>query len=707
MPKSYPTQMIQPPGKHNPPYPCIHTDHVKEYLSLPFDYLLPPQSDFLPYLEDDGTNIVVAAATSSGKTVIAELFAARAIKLGRKVLYIAPMKALADQKYDDWTNPSHTFFKHSIEILTGDFTLTEQKREKLMNANIIIMTPEMFNSKCRFYSKHEWIHNSVFIGDEIHLISSKNRGDSEEVGIVQYHENSPSSRILFLSATLPNVDDFGTWLTHLSGKPSKIIKSDYRPTKLEIHFEEIAGNAEYSVTETRRMYKTIEIIKRHPGESVIAFVGSKKFGYDLCLRLEKEGIKHYFHNADLERDKRIKIANDFISGDLKVLVATSGMAWGLNSPAINVIMCHTAFGLTPMDPSNINQAIGRAGRSGWSDTGRAYIIVAAHKKDDEQKRIFSDYKIESTLTDVNTLMFHVLSYINDGVIKNAEHLYDWHKKTLASVQGQELTLETSEKVLKALAAKKMIVLKEDGYRTNDLGKITSQMYMSPLDVGDWFENFSKLKAIIPPPGYDEEDEEEINANVAMALANCFNFGATWNFSNGKYNLNQVAGSYISDPEKKCPEVIDLAHKRKLSIMENPQLKYAAVFNAALNGVENISMPLRNYQMTITKDIERTIATLMQCDERVGNVLKNLGKIDGFGWGKQWLTLANRIRYSVRHHLSEIVTIPQIGKVRAEKLFAAGIKNKKDFLDKADVCKKAIGEKTYLKAVSASNIEEED
>ena len=96
MPKTYPTEVVQSLGDHNKPSPCVATNEVKKYIDLDFEYLNPLQSKFLPYLEDDNTNIVVAAPTSSGKTLIAELFAARAILQGNKALYIAPMKALAD-----------------------------------------------------------------------------------------------------------------------------------------------------------------------------------------------------------------------------------------------------------------------------------------------------------------------------------------------------------------------------------------------------------------------------------------------------------------------------------------------------------------------------------------------------------------------------------------------------------------------------------
>jgi replicative superfamily II helicase len=278
----------------------------------------------------------------------------------------------------------------------------------LDNADIIILTPEMFNSKCRFYESNTWLHNSVFIGDEIHLLGLEGRGDAEEVGIVQYYENSPNSRALFLSATLPNVDDFGKWLEAMSGRPSKVIVSHYRPCKLNKQFYPFTGGKSWDETETRRMNATIDLIKKHQTEPMIVFVGSKKFGNTLCYRLKEASIPHYFHNADLDREKRRKIENGFKTGEFKVLISTSTLAWGVNTSARYVIIAHTSIGQNPIHPSNILQEMGRAGRTGWSDKGDVYIVCEDRKiagPSGENERIFSKYKVKSTLSDINTLCF--------------------------------------------------------------------------------------------------------------------------------------------------------------------------------------------------------------------------------------------------------------------------------------------------------------
>jgi len=718
MPRNYPTEVVQPLGKHNKPYPCVPTSEIKEYLDyLPFQYLNPPQSDYLPYNEEDETNIVVASATSSGKTVIAELFAARAISQRKRVLYIAPMKALADEKFREWTHESHTFSKFKTEILTGDIDVTAELKDRLKKANIIILTPEMFNSKCRSFAVHPWLENSVFVGDEIHLIGLTGRGDALEVGLIQYFENSPDSRALFLSATLPNVKDFGEWLEHMTGRESKVVVSDYRPCKLNRVFEPFLAHRKYAKTEEKRLERVVELIAEHCKESILVFTGSKVFGRKLSSELKRMKIDHRFHNADVAREtKKVKGSNGtevihgrkdiergFREGDFNVLIATTTMAWGCNTPARYVIQSHTKFGLTPMHPSNVIQAIGRAGRAGWSDKGDAIILAPKQDVEKENKRIFENYLIESTLTDANLLMFHVLSYICDGTITSAEQFYNWYKKTLASLQGKPLTEEKCNIVLENLRQRSMIVFKEGEYRATKLGEITAKMYMSPLDVSDWFKNFSKVKRIKTPQGSSEVEETRDNLEIAKALAGCYSWGITWKYDTlqKKFVKHQCSNVYITSLEKMTDEVSEVSGLLNMHPESNPNIKYIAIVYRLLCGKE-VSPSLNSYSMGITKDIERIISTLQQCDQYVGKHFhkRDPYKIPGFNWGRDWKNLECRLKYGVKSSLAELVDIPDIGKKRAESLESKGITTQDQVKNPAnrDACERAIGKTMYKKII---------
>ena len=965
MPKVFPTEIVQPLGLHNKPYPCVHTKHISDYLSLNYDYLNPIQSDFVNYLEDDEKNIIVASPTSSGKTVIAELFIARALKIGKKALYTAPMKALADEKYYDWTNLNHTFSKYEIEILTGDFEITKEKAESLNKSDIIILTPEMFNSKCRNFSNFPWLGNSWYIEDEAHLIGLSGRGDACEVGIIQYFENRKDSRALLLSATLPNVNDFGVWLNHMTGRESIILSSDYRPCKLNKEFvpfqiKSYNYSNRYEDIEKCRMEKVIKIIEENKHEPIIVFVGSKMFGTSLCKELEKLKINHKYHNADLERDERRKIEEGFRNNEFNVIVATTTVAWGClssdttvstedgyyniynskkvisvnnnidakektikitkivadnkiemkriitssglsiactedhvfptkikekkaidlntedylyiekpeqkeninfinkvgkydenffyilgimtgdeyeeydslsddmkkfiliddfgnkyldynlinsdikrlkkiisgllyscgtrnenkiifsnksynlcnfyvlymkkigiktkcimnnglleihedgeesqdmfvlekinyilkekdreivydlsmandneryiangivvhncNFPAKHVIQCHTKFGIKDMHPSGIIQAIGRAGRAGWSDKGEAHIVCIDKDVQKENKRIFQSYKIESTLNDVNTLMFHIISYIVDGKIKTKDDLIKWYQLTLSSIQKNHITEETASSVLKNLCSRGMIKENNGQYEATRIGKITARMYMSPLDVSDWFINFSKIKEIISK---NKLNNENINLDVAVCLSGCYSYGLTWKVGlDGKYFQAVSNTIYANKVEKSSPQVLEIGLLTKKSIEEYPHLKYTSIFYNLLNG-KNIDPKLNSTYMTIYRDFDRIISTLKQCDNEFGKFLNNKGRCSGFGWGYEWDSLLNKMKYGVSDDLIELVNIPNIGKTRAEKLKKHGIISKKQLFSESnkEICIKALGPNIYKKIIN--------
>ena len=866
MPKKYPTDLIQPAGNHNPKYECVKSEEVKDYISVSYPYLNPLQSDFIQYLEDDDTNIVVSAPTSSGKTLCAELFTARAIKQGKRVLYIAPMKALTDEKYYEWTNIGHSLSTNNIEILTGDFQLNEAKKNALNKADIIFLTPEMFNSKCRYYPSNSWLHNSVIITDECfpaetliwtgnenrltieevynskdithvmsfnhdslqyglekrkilrkirkefngkdlikinyvnskgefdnlictrnhkiyvegkdyiradeikkddvlirteehvcqdgvvcigaisscividfeifddlktkyvytlevegnhnyiannilvsncHLIGSNARGDKLEIGLIQYFENSPNSRALLLSATIPNVDDFSKFVQHNTKRETIFIKNPYRPCQLIEAFipfsdTSVGGSRmSYEQREISRLEKVIELVNKNKKESTLIFVGSKEFGRKLSERLEIYAIKHHFHNADLDREARNKIENEFRTGVFNVLIATSTLSWGINSPAVHVILSHTAFGLTEMDPSDINQAKGRAGRFGYSDKGYAHILVPKKDMEKEKRRLGSDYEIKSVLNDINIMTFHIISYIDNGHIKTAEELYNWHEKTLASIQKARYGIEvfsirSAQNVLDNLENRRMIKKDDEGnYSTTEIGQITARMYMSPLDVSDWFSNFSKISAINPSSGASPTQVDALNTSVALALGHC-------------YSWSNPAKVYISKAEQRTRTVVEFAQKLinegKLSwdtLQRNPYIKYASVFYALLKG-ETVDTSLQSIVYGMQQDFPRIISTMKQIDERYGKYHKKQGLCKGFDWGESWTRLLYRLRYpGISEHLWDLVSIDGIGLTFAKKLYGEGIKSKKDFENplNGNRIRDAIGEKRAEKIFS--------
>jgi replicative superfamily II helicase len=87
------------------------------YAKWDFSKFNPVQTSLLDYFDKD-VNGIVAASTSAGKTVCAEIFISYEVrKKNKKSIILFPIKALAQEKYDDWTSPSHHFSDLKIKIL--------------------------------------------------------------------------------------------------------------------------------------------------------------------------------------------------------------------------------------------------------------------------------------------------------------------------------------------------------------------------------------------------------------------------------------------------------------------------------------------------------------------------------------------------------------------------------------------------------------
>jgi len=83
-----------------------------------------------------------------------------------------------------------------------------------------------------------------------------------------------------------------------------------------------------------------------------------------------------FHNADLDRAERLALEAAFRARELRVLVATSTLAMGVNTPASTVIMVELQqWDGTPYTVAEYKNMVGRAGRLGFTERGRSAVIA--------------------------------------------------------------------------------------------------------------------------------------------------------------------------------------------------------------------------------------------------------------------------------------------------------------------------------------------
>ncbi len=647
------------------------------FANFPFEKFNPVQSGLFSVYDKDA-NCIVAASTSAGKTVCGEMFMAHEVRANKnKVIYLSPLKSLSQEKLDDWNKEAYHFGDLKVAICTGDYRMTAERKRELEEADIIIMTSEMLNSSSRNHKadKNQFLKQvGLVVIDESHLLGVPGRGDHLESGIMKFTEANTYARFLLLSATMPNVDEVGRWLHSLNGKSTYLLQSDYRPCKLNIHYEKYLDVAfGYDENESRKAHMATQIIRKHIKDKFICFVHTKKTGELLLQRLIGLGIKCDYHNANLDKDKRVKIERQFREDpDLRVIVATSGLAQGLNMPARRVIILGLHRGLTEVETHDIIQMAGRAGRPQYDPEGDAYILVPIRNYDDHVKRLTKPVYITSQMINPKVLAFHLVSEIHHGVIKSLDDVYDWYSRTLAHFQKVNLDEEIIEKVMKSLLFSGCVKDEGGDYKVTSTGTVASMFYYSPFDVADLSKNFARLF---------DTDRADSDLWLSMALGNT--------------DTNRIG--IVNTAERNEMEEYFKAVSGKIEKTLSPKQPFTAgamkagyCYHKLLEGDSSSTCNnvMRNLQMDFG---------------RVGEVLVALDNMSG-KWGQEsfFKRLGLRVSYGVSEELVDLCRLKGIGKAKAKKLWAAGLHTLKDLTDSVKIikalnCSKKVAEEVIKNA----------
>lgn len=167
-----------------------------------------------------GKSVLVAAPTGAGKTVIGEFAIHLAISKQLKVFYTTPIKALSNQKYAELVA---RYGSDRVGLLTGD---TNQNGD----AQIVVMTTEVLRNMI-YANSDALISLGFVVMDEVHYLADRFRGAVWEEVILHLPRDV---KIVSLSATVSNAEEFGAWLDEVRGETS-IIVSEIRPVPLVQH----------------------------------------------------------------------------------------------------------------------------------------------------------------------------------------------------------------------------------------------------------------------------------------------------------------------------------------------------------------------------------------------------------------------------------------------------------------------------------------
>lgn len=169
---------------------------------------------------DEGRSVLVAAPTGAGKTVVAEFAMFRTMEAPEgRVIYTTPMKALSNQKFREL---QARYGSDDVGLLTGDVSING-------DARLVVMTTEVLRNM--LYEGRDLRTLDFVVLDEVHYLADRFRGPVWEEVIIHLPRHV---RLVGLSATVSNAEEFGDWIEAVRGNTSVIV-SEIRPVPLDSH----------------------------------------------------------------------------------------------------------------------------------------------------------------------------------------------------------------------------------------------------------------------------------------------------------------------------------------------------------------------------------------------------------------------------------------------------------------------------------------
>ncbi|XP_058808781.1 activating signal cointegrator 1 complex subunit 3 [Phymastichus coffea] len=502
-----------------------------------FTHFNPIQTQIFHCLYHTDHNVLLGAPTGSGKTIAAEIAIMRVFKTepDRKVVYIAPLKALVRERMKDWTKRLGEILGKSVVELTGDIT---PDIKVISTSDVIVTTPEKWDSISRSWQTRNYVQKvALIIIDEIHLLG-EDRGPVLEVIVSRTNfiasHTSKTLRIIGLSTALANAVDLGHWLG-IKRMGLYNFRPSVRPVPLEVHIAGFPGK-HYCPRMATMNKPTFQAIRQHaPVSPSLIFVSSRRqtrlTALDLIAYLAAEdnpkqwlhmpeeemdnildNIKDVnlkltlafgigLHHAGLEERDRQTVEELFVNNKIQVLVATATLAWGVNFPAHLVVIKGTEYydgkskRYVDMPITDVLQMMGRAGRPQFDDSGVAVVLVHDIKKNFYKQFLYEPFPVESSLLEV--LPDHINAEIVAGTIKSKQEFLDYltwtyyFRRLMKNPKYYNLESMEPEEVnsyLSRLVDDTLVVLIESQCVFNDeehqcigplpLGRIASYYYLS-------------------------------------------------------------------------------------------------------------------------------------------------------------------------------------------------------------------------------------
>ncbi len=250
---------------------------------------------------EEGQSVLVAAPTGAGKTIVGEFAVHLAMReAGDKAFYTTPIKALSNQKFRELQD---VYGVDEVGLLTGDTNING-------NARIVVMTTEVLRNM--LYADSPALRGLRYVVmDEVHYLADRFRGAVWEEIIIHLPQ---SVRLVSLSATVSNAEEFGDWLDTVRGD-TEVIVSEIRPVPLEQHvlvrgdllplFDDRAGIATAQVNQELMRIRSFKGPMYESNRRAQQLSSARNGGFEAQHRRPNKGGKRPVRSANVQRIERL------------------------------------------------------------------------------------------------------------------------------------------------------------------------------------------------------------------------------------------------------------------------------------------------------------------------------------------------------------------------------------------------------------------
>jgi len=660
-------------------------DALPEYAdAFPFERFNRMQAEALPALVEREDNVVVSAPTASGKTALAEAAICRTLDRGGTTLFLAPLRALTNEKEREWERFED--LGYSVYVVTGERDLNPRRAER---ADILVMTPEKADSATR---KHDSPRYSFVtdvdccVIDEVHLLDSDRRGSVLEVTVSRLRRLC-APRVVALSATMPNVSDVADWLD-APPECTFAFGDEYRPVPLHADVRTYSHGENAFADKYRRLYRALDIAEPHVRDEgqALVFVSSRQDTVQAAKKTRDELVERDvpvgargdydfhndasdlsndtlrqsvldgvgFHHAGLSKSDKELVEAWFREGKIQLLFSTSTLAWGVNLPARCVVIRDTKLhdpleGEVDMSPLDVLQMLGRAGRPGYDDQGYAWVVCDRSDADRYRRLLKEGKDIESRLAE--ELDAHLNAEVVLGTVSDIDDVMDWLETTFYYVRARsapdqyasegDLREQVSDR-LRSLIDRGFVDREEMTLSPTAVGRLASKFYLG-LDTAREFADLAERAADTGGGGSDGTSITE--RDVLRAVATAAEFDSV---------------SARSDEEDAVAAVLGSA-----SDLDPGARKVLAILEASMRGTTPAE--LRSDAWVIRQNALRLLAALRAFLDRFA--------------GARAANLATRIEARIENGISDdavgLTAIEGVGSGRASQLAADGLRTPAD------------------------------